>query len=122
VSAQQDSTRPNIQDPNRPAETRDSSDVLGAGARFHRTGRPPVFFAREEVGVAYEQRPRTIGAVWFFLEPRARFLGGRPRGQSNTEVGVVLRVGFGMVSKATVNGEGTHKVGAEMISLGLGYY
>lgn len=110
-------------------------------------------------GLGWESRPGSVGVVWFFMEPRARFIGGQPRGKSNTEVGAVLRAGFGLVSKVGRNptliapglyasrnirrnlkgngwsftlrwnhylvgnrGEGTHKVGAEMVSLGLGYY
>lgn len=111
------------------------------------------------IGMAWDTRPRSRGTLWIFLEPRIRFYGGRPRGQSNTEVGTLLRVGFGMINKASVTptlvapglyvtrnirknlagkgfaftlawhhylvghrGEGTHKVGAEMLTAGFGYY
>jgi hypothetical protein len=111
------------------------------------------------LGLAWDTRPQSKGALWFFLEPRIRFYGGRPRGQSNTEFGGLLRAGFGMINKVSVNptliapglylthnirknlggkgwaftlawrhylvgnrGEGTHKVGAELVTAGLGYY
>lgn len=111
------------------------------------------------IGLGWESRPGSVGVLWFFMEPRVRFLGGRPRGKSNTEFGAVFRAGFGQVSKVSQTptliapglyasrnlrrnlkgngwsftlrwnhylvgnrGEGTHKVGAELISLGLGYY
>lgn len=111
------------------------------------------------LGIGWDSRPGSVGVVWFFMEPRVRFLGGKERGKSNTEVGAVLRVGFGQVSKVSQTptliapglyasrnirrdlkgngwsftlrwnhylvgnrGRDTHKVGAEMISLGLGYY
>jgi hypothetical protein len=111
------------------------------------------------LGLAWDSRPRSNGTVWFFIEPRVRFTGGRPRGQSNTEVGALLRGGFGMISEVNRNptlvapglyvsrnirvnqggrgwsftlayhhylvgnrGEGSHKVGSEMMTLGLGYY
>jgi hypothetical protein len=54
-------------------------------------------------GLAWDSRPRSNGTLWFFLEPRVRIIGGRPRGQSNTEVGALLRGGFGMVSKVNRN-------------------
>lgn len=111
------------------------------------------------IGLAWDSRPHSVGVLWFFMEPRVRAFGGRPRGKSNTEVGGVLRVGIGTVSKINRNptliapglyltrnirrnlsgngwsftlrwnhylvgnrGEGTHKVGSDMVSLGLGYY
>ena len=111
------------------------------------------------LGLAWDSRPRSKGTLWFFIEPRLRLMGGRPRGQSNTEIGGLLRVGFGMVSKVNRNptliapglyvsrnirlnqsgkgwsftlayhhylvgnrGEGTSKVGSEMMTLGVGYY
>lgn len=111
------------------------------------------------VGLAWDSRPHSNGTLWFFIEPRVRFFGGRPRGQSNTEVGGLLRGGFGMISKVNRNptlvapglyasrnirvnqsgkgwsftlawhhylvgnrGEGTHKVGSEVVTMGLGYF
>lgn len=111
------------------------------------------------LGAAWETRPGSKGTLWFFLEPRARFIGGRERGKSNTEVGALARFGFGAVNKLNRNptlvapglyvaynvrtnqhgkgpgfilawhhylvgnrGEGTHKVGAELITFGIGYY
>jgi len=54
------------------------------------------------IGMAWDTRPRSKGTLWIYLEPRIRFLGGRPRGQSNTEIGTLLRVGFGMINKVSV--------------------
>jgi hypothetical protein len=111
------------------------------------------------LGLAWDGRPKSNGTLWFFIEPRIRFFGGRPRGESNTEVGGLLRGGFGTVEKVNRNptliapglyasrhirvnqdgkgwsftlawhhylvgnrGQGAHRVGSEMVSLGLGYY
>jgi hypothetical protein len=111
------------------------------------------------LGLAWDDRPESHGTLWFFLEPRFRFTGGRPRGQSNSEIGGLLRGGFGMISRVNRNptliapgayitrnirrnlggkgwsftlawhhylvgnrGEGSHKVGSDMVTLGLGYY
>ncbi len=111
------------------------------------------------LGAAWETRPGSKGILWFFFEPRARFFGGQPRGQSNTEVGALVRAGFGAVNKLNRNptlvapglyiahnirhnlqgkgpgftlawhhllvgnrGTGTHKVGAELFTLGIGFY
>jgi hypothetical protein len=54
------------------------------------------------IGLAWDSRPKSRGTLWFFLEPRIRLYGGRPRGRSNTEIGGLLRAGFGMVNKASV--------------------
>jgi hypothetical protein len=54
-------------------------------------------------GLAWDSRPGTRGVLWFYLEPRLRLIGGRPRGQSNSEAGVLLRTGFGFISKANRN-------------------
>jgi hypothetical protein len=55
------------------------------------------------LGLAWDSRPESKGALWFFIEPRVRFFGGRPRGVSNTEAGALLRGGFGMVEKVSRN-------------------
>ncbi len=110
-------------------------------------------------GLGWDSRPKSKGALWFFTEPRVRFFGGRPRGESNTEIGGLLRVGFGLVEGVNLNptliapglyasrnirvnpsgrgwsftlawrhcfvgnrGGGTHKVGTEMVTLGIGFY
>jgi hypothetical protein len=111
------------------------------------------------LGAAWDSRPGSKGTLWFFLEPRVRFLGGKPRGQSNTEIGGLLRAGFGAVNRLNRNptviapgiyiaqntrknvqgkgpgfifawhhylvgnrGTGTRKVGAELFTLGIGFY
>jgi hypothetical protein len=48
-------------------------------------------------GIGYDARPGSKSVVWFFLEPRVRIIGGRPRGESNTEVGVLGRASYGLV-------------------------
>jgi hypothetical protein len=54
-------------------------------------------------GVAWDSRPHGAGVTWFFLEPRIRLLGSRPAGVSNTEVGILARLAYGMVAKANRN-------------------
>ncbi|HTG84840.1 MAG TPA: hypothetical protein VL853_08510 [Gemmatimonadales bacterium] len=51
------------------------------------------------LGIGWHERPESAGVLWFFIEPRIRILGGRERGKSNTEVGVLFRAALGEVSK-----------------------
>jgi hypothetical protein len=55
------------------------------------------------IGIGWHNRPESTGVLWFFIEPRLRILGGKPRGQSNTEVGALFRVAIGEVNKSNIN-------------------
>jgi hypothetical protein len=48
-------------------------------------------------GLGWHNRPGSDGVLWFFVEPRLRLFGGRPRGQSNNEIGALFRMGVGQI-------------------------
>ena len=55
------------------------------------------------LGFAWDSRPGGADVIWVFLEPRLRLFGSRPRGQPNTEAGVLFRAGAGMVERTSNN-------------------
>jgi hypothetical protein len=54
-------------------------------------------------GIGYHDRGQVGHIVWFFIEPRFRLAGGRPRGHSNTEGGILFRGALGDVSGVSAN-------------------
>lgn len=49
-------------------------------------------------GVGWDARGDARGVAWFFIEPRFRIIGTKPRGISNNEIGVLGRAAYGMIS------------------------
>lgn len=54
-------------------------------------------------GIGYDKRGSAPGVVWFFIEPRIRILGGKERGVTNSEIGVLGRASYGLLSGANRN-------------------
>ena len=54
-------------------------------------------------GVGYHDRGSAGRVLWFFMEPRVRVIGGRPRGRSNTEAGFLVRAALGDVDRLNSN-------------------
>lgn len=50
------------------------------------------------VGLGYQSQHGAKSILWFYTEPRVRLLGRARPGQSNWEVGALLRFGVGMIS------------------------
>lgn len=50
-------------------------------------------------GIGWDARGGTSGVAWFFIEPRIRLIGGKPRGVSNNEIGILGRASYGLISR-----------------------
>lgn len=49
-------------------------------------------------GLGWDQRSGSRGTAWVFIEPRVRLFGGKARGISNDEIGLLGRVSMGFIS------------------------
>lgn len=49
-------------------------------------------------GVGYDKRGDSKSVIWVYMEPRIRLLGGRERGVTNNEIGILGRASYGIIS------------------------